>query len=696
MSSHLASLFSYRPTEQQIKIITICFFAIILLIGLNSYKDYGVSVDEPYQRGHAVESVRYVVRDVLPKILNGEILKGIPPFPEDAKRVGVIHQVPLIFFEHILQLDQNTPELWELRHLYNFLLFYIGLIFFYKTILLRHNWIYAILGCLLVFITPRIFAHSFYNIKDLAFLSIIMVVFYYSFRYLEHKDYRNAFLLIIAISIASNIRIIGLAFFALVVAFTFIDWIKSINPIGKKEFISLALLFLTPILTVLLWPGIWSRANPVTYLLNVAAVNLNVTFWDGTTIYLGELVRGQDLPWHYILVWFGVTTPVSFLLFFLIGSSLMFSLLINAGYHIYSNQEQKENLFCLLSFFCPILIVIIFESTLYSGWRHLFFIYVPFMLITIWGIFRMVIYTQYLIKINSKTKYICLIIWTFLLINLFYLSHWTIVNHPYQYVYFNILAGSQIDVTFDRDYWRLSARDGLDYIVSNDKRNNIKVASRWLDRNIAMLDPIDQKRIVPLDCGNKNEADYVIENYRNIQGTYWQEKEVHSVVVDGFRIMSVFDLSIDPPLFEAYNQVINSEDFADAGISKDKSWSYNKNGGFWSVGEQGQLRINLGPQSKNLVFDFSLDAYTPPESPDLLIQAYVNNLYKSSWSYSMQSSPSRHQFIVTPDDLSEDGFVNVNFKIIDPKSPYELGLGHDTRQLGIWLQSLEIRHNGDL
>lgn len=693
MSNNLASLINYRPTEKQIKIITLCFFIIILIIGLSSYKDYGVSVDEPFQREHGIESVKYVVREVLPKILSGEILKGIPPFPEGAKRVGIIFQVPMLFVEYVLRYDQNTRALWELRHLYNFIWFYIGLIFFYKTILIRHNWFYALLGCLLMFLSPRIFAHSFYNIKDLAFLSIVMVVFYYSFRYLERKDYRNAFLLAIAISIASNVRIIGLAFFVIVVAFTFIDWIKSSGPINKKEFISLALLFLAPLLTVLLWPGLWSRANPITYLLNVAVVNLNFIFWDGTTIYLGELVRGQDLPWHYILVWFGVTTPVSFLLFFLIGVFLMFSVLFNLGHQLFSNQEQKENLFCLLSFFCPIIFVIIWESTLYSGWRHLFFIYVPFMIITIWGISHIAKYTKVLINLNSKAKYLCLILLVFLITNVFYLSYWMIVNHPYQYVYFNFLAGNQIDVTFDRDYWRLSARAGLDYIVINDKRNNIKVVAKYLDRNIAMLDPEDQKRITPLEWSNKDEADYVIENYRNIQGSYWQEKEIHSVVVDGFTIMSVLDLSIEPSQFETYNQIIKTEDFTGAGISRDSAWSYNKKGGFWSVGEQAQLRIHLGPQNKNLIFDFSLGAYNPPESPDLLIQVYVNNIYKDNWFFSNQSSFPQTQFILKPDELSEDGFVNIDFKIIDPKSPYELGLGFDIRQLGIWLKSLEIRHD---
>jgi hypothetical protein len=49
--------------------------------------------------------------------------------------------------------------------------------------------------------------------------------------------------------------------------------------------------------------------------------------------------------------------------------------------------------------------------------------------------------------------------------------------HPHQYAYFNFLAGKSVGQKFDLDYWGLSYRDGLEYIVNNDLRPVIKLAA---------------------------------------------------------------------------------------------------------------------------------------------------------------------------------------------------------------------------
>lgn len=39
-----------KPSLNFFKILTLLFFSVFFLLGLNIYKDYGLSVDEPFQR----------------------------------------------------------------------------------------------------------------------------------------------------------------------------------------------------------------------------------------------------------------------------------------------------------------------------------------------------------------------------------------------------------------------------------------------------------------------------------------------------------------------------------------------------------------------------------------------------------------------------------------------------------------------
>jgi hypothetical protein len=48
--------------------------------------------------------------------------------------------------------------------------------------------------------------------------------------------------------------------------------------------------------------------------------------------------------------------------------------------------------------------------------------------------------------------------------------------HPFQNVYFNRLAGSNIAATFERDYWGLSYRKGFEHILETDLRDSVVVA----------------------------------------------------------------------------------------------------------------------------------------------------------------------------------------------------------------------------
>ena len=104
---------------------------------------------------------------------------------------------------------------------------------------------------------------------------------------------------------------------------------------------------------------------------------------------------------------------------------------------------------------------------------------------------------------------------------------WMLKNHPYQYVYFNLLAGKNFNDKFDMDYWGLSNANALKHIAKSENRN-VKIS------NIGTTDLQISKDFIPEVYRNKltiiNEtknSDYILNNYRNWLGeNIYQELKI--------------------------------------------------------------------------------------------------------------------------------------------------------------------------
>ena len=88
---------------------------------------------------------------------------------------------------------------------------------------------------------------------------------------------------------------------------------------------------------------------------------------------MGEYISRFNLPWFYVPLWILVTTPIPFIILFFTGVGQHLQLLLKE----WTEKTVLDN-FMLAGFFVPILSVIFLGSTLYGGWRHMFFIY-PFL-----------------------------------------------------------------------------------------------------------------------------------------------------------------------------------------------------------------------------------------------------------------------------------------------------------------------------
>ncbi len=538
---------SIKKNQKTKKFITLAFFVIVYLVGLRIHPDYGMSVDEQIQHVHGYVAADYIAESILPSIKNLEIFKGIPPYPEYiGSNYGVLFHLPFLLIEKTFYLDANTPAFWKFKHLYTFMWFYVGLIFLYKLIANKYGWEYGLLGCLFMLLSPRIFAHSFFNVKDLVFLSTTIICFYYSFKFFKNHNLINALLLSLSLAVCINVRVVGIMFLFMVLFFTIFDFFKSKEQITKKQYVSLCILpFLTLFLTVLFWPAAWE--NPIKFLIDTIFLKADFS-WQGTVLYMGNFIKAQEVPWHYIPTWLLITTPVMYLLLFMAGFVSTVKIFLNNKIKLYSNNSEKEDVFSLLVFFVPILAVIILNSPLYDGWRHMYFLYVPFILISIKGLKFFYNYFSTLNIRKNISKFLLYMICGFFILGMGNTAFWMFKNHPFQHVYFNILAGSNIENNYERDYWYLSARKGLEYIVNNDDRSHIKIFKPvgFGKHNLVMLSPSDQKRIEWVEI---DDADYIVDCFRWVKGNCrkeleiaCKEKEVYTLSVDSIKIMAVYDM----------------------------------------------------------------------------------------------------------------------------------------------------------
>jgi hypothetical protein len=208
------------------------------------------------------------------------------------------------------------------------------------------------------------------------------------------------------------------------------------------------------------------------------------------------------------------------------------------------STRRRDELLVLGAFLGPILTVIILRSVLYDGWRQLFFVYPAFLLLMLTGL--QTVYAW--LNTHLPQRLVAVLVTASLLIGMLPVAGWMLANHPYQNLYFNLLAGPDMQTAQQRfmlDYWGLAYRQGLEALLAQDKsaQVNIYMQTEAGERTIAILPPAQAARVHVVH--KLADADYFIGNYYMLTEPYPFKHEIFSVSVGNARILSVFRLSPD-------------------------------------------------------------------------------------------------------------------------------------------------------
>jgi len=495
-----------------------------LCLGLVASADYGLGWDEPIQHRLGRQAWSYAAQESAGYLRNRD------------RAYGPAFELLLQAAERMLRLE-DTRAVYLLRHALTFLTFW-GAVVAFNALARRFfgSWRLGLLASALLLLSPRIVADSFYNSKDLPFLSLVVVAVFTLFRFLDEPKPGRALVHALSCALATDVRIMGVMLVPLTVLGAYAahrDGGRFRPPPGSRGLATAVLMASGYVgAVVLFWPYLWQQ--PLRRFVEAFAVMARFP-WQETVLFMGERVPAPSLPWFYLPVWIGITTPPTVLLFLPLG---VVHLLRGSRLRGAVSAETAVTLAWAL---VPVAAVIALRSVLYDGWRQMYFVYPAMVLLAVAGVRAMwkVAGDPEARGWRRAAAGAALVL---LLLDMTATARFMIRWHPHQNVYFNRLAGSRTSLPerFEVDYWGLSARRLLEHVVASDGRPEIGVlAVEPSVESSALILPRDDRRRLRF-VGEAADADYVVTHHRYAAVAGAAAAEVFALRIDGMCIGSVY------------------------------------------------------------------------------------------------------------------------------------------------------------
>ena len=340
---------------------------------------------------------------------------------------------------------------------------------------------------LILFFFPVFFGHMAFNSKDTIIAMSHVWIFYLLMDYLRkgntnNKSSKKIYLASILAAVGSGINMFFLGSLVPVFLIVLID-IFFLKKIVSKRFDKKILIthilkgFLIFYFILILF---WIDTHPNIFKLPFSFLS-DWAFGDLFRGYPFMLFNGShyifsELPKSYLFLNLLYKTPefilLTYILFFIFFFSSNF---FTENFDLFNYKIS----IIILMIINPFIIVFLTPFSIYDGLRHVLW-FIPYLCI----IPSLVIY--YLIKNFSflKVKIISGVLVTFI----FYFLYNFLILTPYQYTYFNFLAGKKADLIekFENDYWGSSTKE-LIKKIDFDKNTKFTYSVCGINRSIVEI-----------------------------------------------------------------------------------------------------------------------------------------------------------------------------------------------------------------
>ena len=512
----------------------VLFLLLIFIIGFVTSFGYGSYLDEKSEKEILYSNILEYANRISPDMALTKDLKanGIIPIGESIEKdhgTALYYPVSFIYF-----IEKNNTNLGSaIWHAYTFFLVFLGMLCLYFLVKeMYKDTPVAMAAVLLFWLTPRMFAESHYNNKDMVLLSTVFMIMYFGYRVAQKCEWRDVILFALSGAFAMNTKIVGAWPFGVMGIYAFFNLLihKRLN---VKTLIKTASCIVFWILFfILLTPASFNGIiRFFTYLLTFA---LDFNRWNDYVLYNGIMLYHNvtGTPHKYLLRMIGITTPTVHLFLLAIGTGLT-----AAG--LFTNKDEKrarsiETIVFTLCGAVPLAFAVISGTRVYNGWRHFYFVYPSLVLLMVHGLAGVH-------KYFKMRKFAAVIP----IATVFYLLNCALgigANYPQEHSFYNMLAGKNVEERFELDYWDLSIEEALNTILEREEKEFsvgcLNNPTLWgIERNYYRLINLDKLRITIKE--DYKEADYVIVNttyanmyskeaYNELKNDYTLVKEIKS------------------------------------------------------------------------------------------------------------------------------------------------------------------------
>ena len=262
---------------------------------------------------------------------------------------------------------------------------------------------------------------------------------------------------------------------------------------------------------ILFWPFLWE--NSFKNLLS-AIIEFTNYPWSGQILYNGEYLSAKFIPWHYFIFWFFMTTPLIFFLIIVCGFLFVLKILLqnlinienNRYRNLWNSKYEMISLYIFFIFFIPLFLVILFDSTLYTGWRQLYFLYPPLIILGLY----------FLNFIKKISRFYFKLTISILFVQMLFTISFMIKYHPHQHLYFNKISNVFFDDKFVQDYWGVSNHTTLMYLLNKEEfKFPIKISAASftdLNKTKLILEGKDKNKFEFVQDSHY-KADFIFTNY---------------------------------------------------------------------------------------------------------------------------------------------------------------------------------------
>ena len=439
--------------------------------------DYGVSWDEPVERSRGVTAVDYVLGD------------GALQTDHPHRFYGVSFEAPLVLAERLLGLT-DSRAVFLLRHLLTHLFFLTGGFFCWLLALrLCGDRRLALFALLLYLLHPRLYAHSFFNPKDIPFLAMFTIALWLVERAFR-RDTAAAFALCgVGVGVLVDLRVMGVALFAAVPGLRALDLLQAGDRAGRRRALATGAAFVLAAAGTryAVAPWLWSDPSAIVDAFET------LVWYDNpvTTLFQGEVVRWPSIPPHYLPAWVAVTTPPAALLLTLAGAAAVVRRGASRPRDVLRNTGLRFEWLLLACLVLPPAAVVALQTNLYDGWRQMYFLYAPLCLLAVCGL-RGLLAAARRPGLRRATGVLAAAVLAGMAVDVVRL-------HPHQAAYFNFLVDrstpERLRTQYEMLYWGAEHREGLEVLLARHPEATLAVDATSI-HSWAILPAAARDRIV--------------------------------------------------------------------------------------------------------------------------------------------------------------------------------------------------------